>query len=31
MEANSGSKLMFVIEICFQAKPLGHYWAVASL
>ena len=31
MEANLGSKLMFLIEICFQAKPLGHYWTFASL
>lgn len=29
-EANSGSKLIFLIEICFQAKPLGHYWTFAS-
>lgn len=31
MEAKSESKLMFLVEICFQAKSSGPHWTFASL
>lgn len=31
MEADSDSQLRFLVEICFQDKPLDHYWTFPSL
>lgn len=31
MGADSDSKLRFLVEICFQNKPLAHHWAFPSL